>query len=659
MAEVAASQPESTSVQPPHAEAPLPQPEDETPQVAVVDTEEKEKLERVIQSDIGVSTLLNRLKQSISSAKDFATLLRKRASLEEDHAQGLKKLSRAMHDSSLRPDNRQGTFARSYDDMNKVHDRMADHGLQFSLSLHKMSDDLNELAASIERGRKHWKQNGLSAEKRVQDAELAAEKAKTKYDGFAEQYDRARTGDRQPGKFGLKGPKSAAQYEEELLRKVQHADTDYANKVQAAQTLKQELIATLRPQATNALQDLINECDSALALQMQKFASFSEKLLLGTGLSVSPLRNNGAGDAPIPKSLRDAARQVDNERDFKDYIMSHSSKANSNSNLIKYERHPTLITPQTQNASAHPKRQSLSIHSTPAIPPPTAAQSFAQMTPQNAPPAPAQMQHAVQPPQPPPSFPHPTQGAFITQSPPQHLPMPYPPPVIPHQTFASAPPRSSLDRPASSSGQHPDLPPLNPVFGVSLEDLFRRDGTAIPMIVYQCIQAVELFGLNLEGIYRLSGNTLHIQRMKALFDNDSSQVDFTNPESFYHDVNSVAGLMKQFFRELPDPLFTNDRYQDFINAARKEDDNQRRDTLHALINSLPDPNYATLRALVLHLNHVQERSSENRMNAGNIAISFGLTLMGSSAGHSIADSGWQARVIETVLQNTFQIFDDD
>ena len=50
---------------------------------------------------------------------------------------------------------------------------------------------------------------------------------------------------------------------------------------------------------------------------------------------------------------------------------------------------------------------------------------------------------------------------------------------------------------------------------------------------------------------------------------DSSQVDFTNPENFYHDVNSVAGLLKQFFRDLPDPLFTNERYNDFIAAARK------------------------------------------------------------------------------------------
>jgi Rho GTPase-activating protein RGD1 len=47
------------------------------------------------------------------------------------------------------------------------------------------------------------------------------------------------------------------------------------------------------------------------------------------------------------------------------------------------------------------------------------------------------------------------------------------------------------------------LPPLNPVFGIRLEELYTRDGTAVPMIVYQCIQAVELFGLDVEGIYRL------------------------------------------------------------------------------------------------------------------------------------------------------------
>jgi hypothetical protein len=54
-----------------------------------------------------------------------------------------------------------------------------------------------------------------------------------------------------------------------------------------------------------------------------------------------------------------------------------------------------------------------------------------------------------------------------------------------------------------------------------------------------------------------------------LIHTDSSQVDFRNPESFFHDVNSVAGLLKQFFRDLPDPLLTAEHYAEFINAARK------------------------------------------------------------------------------------------
>lgn len=66
---------------------------------------------------------------------------------------------------------------------------------------------------------------------------------------------------------------------------------------------------------------------------------------------------------------------------------------------------------------------------------------------------------------------------------------------------------------------HPDLPPLRPVFGVSLDDLLKRDGSAIPLVVYQCLQAVDLFGLDVEGIYRLSGSAMHVSKLRAIFDN--------------------------------------------------------------------------------------------------------------------------------------------
>ena len=63
------------------------------------------------------------------------------------------------------------------------------------------------------------------------------------------------------------------------------------------------------------------------------------------------------------------------------------------------------------------------------------------------------------------------------------------------------------------------LPALRPVFGIPLEDLLTRDGSAIPLVIYQCIQAVDLYGLEVEGIYRLSGSSAHVSKLKSIFDN--------------------------------------------------------------------------------------------------------------------------------------------
>ena len=75
----------------------------------------------------------------------------------------------------------------------------------------------------------------------------------------------------------------------------------------------------------------------------------------------------------------------------------------------------------------------------------------------------------------------------------------------------SPPPTQGLSQ--SSATQ-----PAWPVFGVSLDKLYERDGLAVPMVVYQCIQAVDLFGLTVEGIYRQSGSMNSINKLKTLFD---------------------------------------------------------------------------------------------------------------------------------------------
>ncbi|KAL8969368.1 MAG: hypothetical protein Q9197_004380 [Variospora fuerteventurae] len=519
-----------------------------------------------------------------------------------------------------------------------------------------MHEDLHDLATNIERGRKQWKQSGLSAEKRVQDSEALVDKAKTKYDSLAEDYDRARTGDKQAGRvFGLKGPKTAAQHEEDLHRKMQAADSDYSSRLQTAQSQRQELVSTQRPQVVKAILDLIIECDSGLTLQLQKYASFSEKLSLSNGLCVHPLKGHSSGQSQ--HSLRDVVFQINNTEDLNNYITSVSLKTGQRPAEVRYRAHPSLDSSQQvplmdsgsqmelNNQSEPPgglRRSSLADLSN--VPPSPHKQGPAPNF--NSPPNPSELNYHESPHSQ--TFPPSGGGSILPQLPHPQLSSPMhshsPPPVM--ATY--------------SDSTHPDVPALRPVFGVSLDDLLKRDGSAIPLVVYQCLQAVELFGLNVEGIYRLSGSAPHLSKLRAIFDNGIwflSLVDFRNPESFFHDVNSVAGLLKQFFRDLPDPLLTNEHFQDFVEAARIEDDVTRRDSLHAIVNSLPDPNYATLRALTLHLHRVQEHSGVNRMNAGNLAICFGPTLMGT--GSNIADAGWQVRVIETILQNTYQIFDDD
>ncbi|KAK6615040.1 rho GTPase activator protein [Botrytis cinerea] len=616
----------------------------------------------VTSSEIGISTLLTRLKQSIASAKEFALFLKKRSIMEEEHSNGLKKLCKATGDNIRRPEHRHGSFLQSYEEVLIIHERMAENGAQFGVSLHQMHEDLIEMASNIEKGRKHWKNTGLAAEQRAADTEAAMKKSKAKYDSLADEYDRARTGDRQPGKiFGLKGPKSAAQHEEDLLRKVQAADADYASKVQAAQSQRTELWSKSRPEAVKALEDLIQECDSALTLQMQKFASFNEKLLLSNGLNISPIKGKEQGT--LNRSLREVVHAIDNVKDLSNYISSFSGNMQSRITEIKYERNPVLQ-PAQNTAQRQSDPNALQARQGPVIPPqPSHQVHMSQPFNQSSPPThqrersfshgPSLSQHIVAP------VPQPQNETPIQQTPQNpttHAPVSHGP--------SSAPLFGAGSAPAPGNSTH--LAPLKPVFGLSLEELFDRDGSAVPMIVYQCIQAVDLFGLEVEGIYRLSGTASHIMKIKAMFDNgkldnlvDASKVDFRNPESFFHDVNSVAGLLKQFFRELPDPLLTIEQYPAFIEAAKHDDEIVRRDSLHAIINGLPDPNYATLRALTLHLNRVQESSASNRMTASNLAIVFGPTLMGANSGPNMSDAGWQVRVVDTILKNTYQIFDDD
>jgi hypothetical protein len=643
-------------------------------------------VEDVMYSDIGINTLLNRLKQSIASARDFADFLRKRSRLEEEQAKGLKGLAKIQLDAARRPDSKSGSYALQLGEVLRVHERMGDNGMQFALSLHQMHEDLNTLTAEIERGRKQQKHEGLDAEKKAFDAEQAMQKAKARYDTLAESYDRARTGDTKGSRrLGLKGPKSAEQVETEVLHKLQAADSEYEERVKQARTQRDHLIRIGRPQAVKALQSLIKECDQALTLQLQKYATFNEKLLLGNGLAVSPLTDSDGPSAQ--KSLRELVIEIDNEKDFNSYIASHSGKVPPTPAEIKYEKHPTLAPKQQQ-----PKSQAPSVTPLFSAPTPSGGLGLDSMTSQttgsansryssmpssittaappyhaHAPPPPASGYNLSQSPGAPgDAFPYDQkQTSYGSQAPtardgPVNPPYPMHPsdrlvsPTSPGSGYPPAQTTGSIAAAANPAAMSPlgtsnfpvppkmsNKAPSRPVFGVGLEELFARDQSAVPMVVYQCMQAVDLFGLEVEGIYRTSGTSSHVNTLRDAFNNNAPNLDFRNPANFHHDVNSVATLLKQFFRDLPDPLFTSRAYDAFINAARVDDPGARRDALHQQINDLPDPNYATLRALVLHLHRVMQNEGRNRMGSSNLAICFAYVfplVPASNTGVSLANT---------------------
>ncbi|KAI8368301.1 Rho GTPase activation protein [Radiomyces spectabilis] len=209
----------------------------------------------------------------------------------------------------------------------------------------------------------------------------------------------------------------------------------------------------------------------------------------------------------------------------------------------------------------------------------------------------------------------------------------------------------------------------NPVFGIDLDALMERDREEVPLVLRKCAEAVETFGLNTVGIYRLSGTNSQIQKLKAAFDRDCAGVNLLQ-EEFVADINNVTSVLKLWFRELPDPLFPRSSYTHFLNAAKIEDERMRILGLHTVINDLSDAHYATLKYLMAHLDRVQQHQRHNKMGSANLATIFGLTLMGNDSSNMLASAAvgenqrlaetqWQVKVVQTILDNYALIFETD
>ncbi|TKC35756.1 hypothetical protein EI555_003121, partial [Monodon monoceros] len=171
----------------------------------------------------------------------------------------------------------------------------------------------------------------------------------------------------------------------------------------------------------------------------------------------------------------------------------------------------------------------------------------------------------------------------------------------------------------------PDLKRVKKVYCCDLTTLVKAHNTQRPMVVDMCIREIEARGLKSEGLYRVSGFTEHIEDVKMAFDRDGEKADIS--ANIYPDINIITGALKLYFRDLPIPVITYDTYSKFIEAAKISSADERLEAVHEVLMLLPPAHYETLRYLMIHLKKVTLNEKDNFMNAENLGIVFGPTLM--------------------------------
>lgn len=187
----------------------------------------------------------------------------------------------------------------------------------------------------------------------------------------------------------------------------------------------------------------------------------------------------------------------------------------------------------------------------------------------------------------------------------------------------------------------------------------------VPVLVVRCVREVERRGLTDVGLYRVSGADKDIKELKDKFMKGKSP-DLTRVA----DINVICGVLKDFLRNLKEPLLTRALLGTFSLAADLVKSEECLSMMFEAIAELPDSNKDTLAYLMLHLQRVAANCDSNKMYHSSLAKIFGPTIVGYSSPNSDAhtmleDTKKQPIIVEKLLSmpsdywNQFLITDDD
>ncbi|XP_026226928.1 rho GTPase-activating protein 7 isoform X2 [Anabas testudineus] len=153
------------------------------------------------------------------------------------------------------------------------------------------------------------------------------------------------------------------------------------------------------------------------------------------------------------------------------------------------------------------------------------------------------------------------------------------------------------------------------VFGVPLLLNVQQTGEPLPPSILRALGYLRSQCLDQVGLFRKSGVKSRIQYLRELVESDPDGVSYEGQSAF-----DVADMVKQYFRDLPEPIFTSKLCESFLHIYQYFPKDQQLVAVQAAILLLPDENREALRTLFFFLRDVVACVDENQMTPTNIAV---------------------------------------
>uniref|UniRef100_A0A8C1WH06 SLIT-ROBO Rho GTPase-activating protein 3-like n=1 Tax=Cyprinus carpio TaxID=7962 RepID=A0A8C1WH06_CYPCA len=163
------------------------------------------------------------------------------------------------------------------------------------------------------------------------------------------------------------------------------------------------------------------------------------------------------------------------------------------------------------------------------------------------------------------------------------------------------------------------------LFSGDMLSFIQSSGQQIPLVVESCIRFINLHGLHHEGIFRVPGSQTEVNHIRDAFERGEDPL--TDSES---DIDSVAGVLKLYFRGLEKPLFPEESFSQLMECVQMENMTEKVAQIKTVVSSFPRPVIIVMRYLFAFLHHVSQYSDENMMQPYNLAVCFGPSLLRGS-----------------------------